>query len=86
MLLGNVLAACSKCIFPPRLIDATIFCISTTASFFTLIPPFRSFCTTVFTALRAISSDLEPVHTILPDVKINVAVFGLFNLNTRPGN
>ncbi|SMH70530.1 exported protein of unknown function [Candidatus Nitrosotalea okcheonensis] len=54
--------------------------------FFIFILPFRSLCTTVFTAFTAASSDFEPVQTILPELKISVAVFGDFNLKTRPGN
>ena len=38
------------------------------------------------TAFFDICSDFAPVHTIFPEEKINVAVFGLFNLNTNPGN
>jgi len=57
-----------------------------TASFFTLTPPLRSFETTSFTALRDIASDLAPVHTILPDEKIRVAVFGEPIRKTKPGN
>jgi hypothetical protein len=38
------------------------------------------------TALRASCSDFAPVHTIFPELKIKVAVFGLFSLNTSPGN
>jgi hypothetical protein len=31
-------------------------------------------------------SDFAPVQTIFPELKINVAVFGDFNLKTSPGN
>jgi len=58
----------------------------TTASFLILIFSFRNFSTTIFTAFRAISSDFEPVQTIFPVPKSNVAVFGFLNLNTNPGN
>ena len=40
----------------------------------------KSCWTTVFTAFLANSSDFEPVQTILPELKINVALFGVFNL------
>src|SRR5215831_17893141 len=50
------------------------------------MPPFFNFCTTFLTALIAWSSDLAPVQTILPELKIRVAVFGDFSLKTRPGN
>ena len=48
--------------------------------------PLRSFSTTVFTAFLAISSDFAPVQTILPVLKMSVAVFGDFILKTKPGN
>ena len=63
-----------------------MFWTVTTAFFLILIPPFLNFWTTVFTAFTAISSDFDPVQTIFPDVKRRVAVFGIFNLNTAPGN
>ena len=40
----------------------------------------------ILTAFLAIASDFAPVHTIFPVPKSNVVVFGLFSLNTAPGN
>jgi hypothetical protein len=38
------------------------------------------------TALLDSFSDLAPVQTIFPELKIKVAVFGLFRRKTKPGN
>jgi len=51
-----------------------------------IIPPFFNSLITFITALRASFSDFAPVQTILPELKISVAVFGLLSLNTNPGN
>src|SRR5688572_22739844 len=50
------------------------------------MPPFFSFSTTFLTAWMAIFSDFAPVHTILPELKMSVAVLGDLSLKTRPGN
>jgi len=50
------------------------------------IPSLRSSLTTFSTALRDSFSDLAPVQTILPVLKIKVAVFGFLSLKTKPGN
>ena len=63
-----------------------MFWTTTFASFLMVIPPLRNFWTTELTALTACSEDLDPVHTIFPELKIKVAVFGNFSLNTSPGN
>src|SRR5665648_277018 len=49
------------------------------------MPSPRSSLTTFSTALRDSFSDLAPVHTILPVLKISVAVLGFFMRNTKPG-
>jgi hypothetical protein len=51
-----------------------------------MIPPFFSSLTTFITALWDSFSDFAPVQTILPVLKISVAVLGLLSLNTSPGN
>jgi hypothetical protein len=50
------------------------------------IPLAFSSRTTFLTARLACHSDFAPVHTIFPELKISVAVFGFFSLKTRPGN
>ena len=51
-----------------------------------IMPPFLSSLTTFVTARLASFSDLAPVQTIFPELKINVAVFGRLSLKTNPGN
>ena len=51
-----------------------------------IMPPFLSSLITFTTARLASFSDLAPVQTILPELKIRVAVFGRFSRKTRPGN
>ncbi len=63
-----------------------MFCIFSSGLLMIMMPPFLSSLTTFMTALFASFSDLAPVQTIFPELKISVAVFGLFSLKTRPGN
>ena len=72
--------------FPPRFADATMFCITISASFLIGMPPFFSLLTTSCTASLDCFSDFAPVQTIFPELKIRVAVFGVFSLKTSPGN
>ncbi len=51
-----------------------------------IMPLFFSSLITRITALRASFSDLAPVQTIFPELKINVAVLGLLRRKTKPGN
>src|SRR5213594_4039732 len=71
---------------PPRPQDATIFWIMISGLPMITIPSLFSSSTTLNTAFRAWPSDFAPVHTIFPELKIRVAVFGFFNRYTRPGN
>ena len=71
---------------PCRSIDATMFCISIIGSCLIRNPSFSSSLITVCTALIDSFSLFAPVHTIFPDEKISVAVFGVASLKTRPGN
>src|SRR6267378_7354247 len=83
---GSCLAASSRWIFPPRFADATMFWIVISASCWMGIPPFFNLLTTSCTAFLDWSSDFAPVQTIFPELKIKVAVFGVFSLKTSPGN
>ena len=49
------------------------------------MPLLLSSSTTFTTVFLASFSDVAPVHTIFPELKINVAVFGFFNRYTSPG-
>ena len=51
-----------------------------------IMPLFLSSLMTRMTALRASFSDLAPVHTIFPELKIRVAVLGRLSRKTKPGN
>ena len=50
------------------------------------MPPFLSSFTTFMTARFASFSDLAPVQTIFPELKMRVAVLGLLSRKTKPGN
>ena len=49
------------------------------------IPWFLNSFTTLFRARFESFSDLAPVQTIRPVVKMRVVVFGFFSLKTSPG-
>src|SRR5271169_2887067 len=83
---GSCLAASSRWTFPPRFAEATMFWMTISASFLMGMPPFFSLLTTSCTAFLDWSSDFPPVQTILPELKIKVAVFGFLSLKTSPGN
>jgi hypothetical protein len=50
------------------------------------MPFLLSSSTTLMTAFFAWASDLAPVHTIFPELKMSVAVLGFFRRYTSPGN
>jgi hypothetical protein len=75
----------SNSTFPPKVAEATMFTTFKLGFLMMIIPPFFNSLTTVKTALRLSFSDFAPVHTISPEWKISVAVFGLLILKTKPG-
>jgi hypothetical protein len=65
---------------------ATTFTISIFGLESRIIPRSLSSTAIISIAFRACFSDLAPVHTIFPELKMRVAVFGRLSLKTRPGN
>jgi len=86
IVLPSEYAAFSRSIMPPRLAEATMFCIFSSGLLIIMIPPFLSSFITFITARRDSFSDFAPVQTIFPELKMSVAVLGLLSLKTRPGN
>jgi hypothetical protein len=85
MTLSSLETAFSRSTVPPRITEATMFRILVDGILEIGIPWFLNSSATFFRARFESFSDLAPVQTILPVLKMRVVVFGFFSLKTSPG-